>query len=90
MTNRRLLLSASDALGRLMGTYREMNELSGYTARVSTLLDTMEDVKAGHFEKRLVGSASEEENAKSESAPPFQPPGVLSTVGAHRLAAIVM
>ncbi|KAK4703645.1 hypothetical protein P7C70_g2569, partial [Phenoliferia sp. Uapishka_3] len=64
VTNRRLLLSASDALGRLMSTYRELSELSGYTQRVSELLDTMEDVKVGKFQKKLVSSASTEENAK--------------------------
>ncbi|GAA5979026.1 hypothetical protein JCM11641_004947 [Rhodosporidiobolus odoratus] len=55
VTNRRLLLSASDALGRLMGTYRDLAELSGYTARVTELLDTIEDVKAGRYQKRVVG-----------------------------------
>ncbi|GAA5958524.1 hypothetical protein JCM21900_005425 [Sporobolomyces salmonicolor] len=58
VTNRRLLLSASDALGRLMSTYRDLSELSGYTARVSELLDTMEDVKLGRYEKKLVGGGS--------------------------------
>lgn len=97
VTNRRLLLSASDAMGvrlhrclragtrltdripqRLMSTYRDLSELSGYTARVSELLDTMDDVKAGRYQKKLVGGGStagrsvgkgEEvaENAKSES-----------------------
>ncbi|GAA6034585.1 hypothetical protein JCM8097_005409 [Rhodosporidiobolus ruineniae] len=55
VTNRRLLLSASDALGRLMSTYRDLSELSGYTARVTELLDTMEDVKAGRFQKKTIG-----------------------------------
>ncbi|GAA5853045.1 hypothetical protein JCM3766R1_000852 [Sporobolomyces carnicolor] len=57
VTNRRLLLSASDALGRLMSTYRDLSELSGYTARVSELLDTMDDVKRGKFQKKLVGGS---------------------------------
>ncbi|KAM0747920.1 hypothetical protein T439DRAFT_305088 [Meredithblackwellia eburnea MCA 4105] len=64
VTNRRLLLSASDALGRLMSTYRELSELSGYTQRVSELLDTMEELKEGKFVKKLVSSAGTEENAK--------------------------
>ncbi|KPV77782.1 uncharacterized protein RHOBADRAFT_48039 [Rhodotorula graminis WP1] len=58
VTNRRLLLSASDALGRLMSTYRDLSELSGYTARVSELLDTMDDVKQGKYQKKLVGGGS--------------------------------
>ncbi|ORY89701.1 ABC transporter transmembrane region 2-domain-containing protein [Leucosporidium creatinivorum] len=64
VTNRRLLLSASDALGRLMSTYRELSELSGYTQRVSELLDTMEEIKVGKYQKKLVSSAGTEENAK--------------------------
>lgn len=63
ITNRRLLLSSSDAFGRLMSSYKEISQLAGYTARVSTLLNVIEDVQAGHFEKALVSSASTEANA---------------------------
>jgi hypothetical protein len=41
-----------------MSTYRDLSELSGYTARVSELLDTMDDVKAGRYQKKLVGGGS--------------------------------
>ncbi|OCH88622.1 adrenoleukodystrophy protein [Obba rivulosa] len=64
VTNRRLLLSASDAFGRVMYSYKELSELAGHTARVSLLLETMEDVRNGKFEKALVSSASTEENAE--------------------------
>lgn len=63
VTNRRLLLSASDAFGRIVSSYKELSEMAGYTARVSSLLDTMEQVKASKFEKKLVSSAGTEENA---------------------------
>lgn len=63
VTNRRLLLSASDAFGRIVSSYKELSEMAGYTARVSSLLDTMEEVKASRFEKKLVSSAGTEENA---------------------------
>jgi ATP-binding cassette, subfamily D (ALD), peroxisomal long-chain fatty acid import protein len=66
VTNRRLLLSASDAFGRVMYSYKDLSELAGYTARVSLLLDTMEEVRSGRFEKTLVNSAHTEENKKSE------------------------
>ncbi|CAK7201955.1 ATP-binding cassette long-chain fatty acid transporter pxa2 [Sporothrix eucalyptigena] len=56
VTNRRMLLSASDAFGRIMFSYREVMELAGYTSRVSTFLDVMADIRAGHFEKNLVSS----------------------------------
>ncbi|KAJ7596729.1 ABC transporter transmembrane region 2-domain-containing protein [Mycena floridula] len=64
VTNRRLLLSSSDAFGRVMYSYKDLSELAGYTARVSLLLDTMTDVRKGKFQKALVSSASSEENAK--------------------------
>lgn len=50
-----------------MYSYKELAELAGYTSRVSDLIDAMEDVKQGKYQKKLVSSASVEENAKSES-----------------------
>ncbi|KAI0932612.1 hypothetical protein AcV5_004215 [Taiwanofungus camphoratus] len=64
VTNRRLLLSASDALGRVMYSYKDLSELAGYTTRVSLLLETMADVRNGKFDKALVSSAGSEDNAK--------------------------
>ena len=63
VTNRRLLLSSSDAFGRLMFSYKEISQLAGYTSRFSTLLDVIADTQRGHFEKALVSSASTEANA---------------------------
>jgi ATP-binding cassette subfamily D (ALD) long-chain fatty acid import protein len=63
VTNRRMLLSASDAFGRLMFSYKEIMELAGYTSRVSTLLNVMEDVEAGNYSKKLVSSSGTETNA---------------------------
>ena len=54
VTNRRMLLYSSDAFGRVMFSYKEITELAGYTSRVATLLDVMDDIKAGLFEKTLV------------------------------------
>lgn len=46
-----------------MFSYKEVSELAGHTARVTSLLDVMGDVAAGRFEKKLVSSVSIEENA---------------------------
>ncbi|TPX10617.1 uncharacterized protein E0L32_008503 [Thyridium curvatum] len=62
VTNRRMLLSASDAFGRIMFSYREIMELAGYTSRVASLLNVMDDIQAGHFEKKLVSSSGTEDN----------------------------
>ena len=58
-----MLLSSSDAFGRVMFSYKDITELAGYTSRVSTLLDVMDDIQAGHFEKKLVSSAGVDENS---------------------------
>ncbi|KAI8337052.1 ABC transporter transmembrane region 2-domain-containing protein [Chlamydoabsidia padenii] len=65
ITNRRMLMSSSDAVGRIMYAYKEVTELAGYTSRVVDLLDVFEDVKAGRYQKRLVSSVSTESNAKT-------------------------
>lgn len=52
-------------MGRVMYSYKDLSELAGYTARVSSLLDTMNDVKKGKFEKALISSATTGENAQS-------------------------
>lgn len=62
VTNRRMLLSASDAFGRIMFSYREIMELAGYTSRVDSLLAVMDDIQSGHFEKNLVSSSGTENN----------------------------
>lgn len=49
-----------------MYSYKDLQELAGYTARVALLLETMSDVRKGKFEKALVSSASTEENAASK------------------------
>ena len=56
-----------------MYSYKDLAELAGYTARVAELLETMDDIRAGKFEKALVSAASSEENAKREELS-FAPP----------------
>lgn len=59
VTNRRLLLSSSDAMGRIMQSYKEMSEISGYTSRLTELLEVMEEIDAGRTKKRLVTSSGQ-------------------------------
>ncbi|WFD36483.1 ATP-binding cassette long-chain fatty acid transporter pxa2 [Malassezia cuniculi] len=47
VTNRRLLLSSSDAIGRIMYSYKDLSELAGYTTRVMELIEVMEDINRG-------------------------------------------
>lgn len=75
VTNRRLLLSASDAFGRVMYSYKEIAELAGYTARVHSLLDVLDDVDREHYVKTLVSSKTTDEQEK-----------LLSRRGTHKLS----
>ncbi|KAI9220540.1 adrenoleukodystrophy protein [Blastocladiella britannica] len=65
ITNRRLLMSSSDAFGRVMFAYGQLSELSGYTARVIELLETLDDVMAGKYVKQTVGSSTAEVSKRS-------------------------
>lgn len=50
ISNRRLLLSLADAGSRLMYSYKELAELSGYTNRVYTLVSTLHLLNKNEFE----------------------------------------
>ncbi|EFW16378.1 hypothetical protein D8B26_005721 [Coccidioides posadasii str. Silveira] len=63
VTNRRMLLSSSDAFGRVMFSYKEISQLAGHTTRVTSLLEVIDDISKGRFEKKLVSSASIEGHA---------------------------
>lgn len=47
-----------------MFSYKEITELAGHTSRVAALLNVMDDIQAGQFQKNLVSTASTEENAE--------------------------
>jgi ATP-binding cassette subfamily D (ALD) long-chain fatty acid import protein len=63
VTNRRILQNGSDAIMRIMGSYKDFLQLAGYTSRVSSFLDVMDQVQAGQYEKHLVSSSDTENNA---------------------------
>ena len=49
-----------------MYSYKDLEELAGYTARVSLLLETMKDVRVGRFDKALIAT-SKGDSADRES-----------------------
>jgi len=57
-------------MGRVLYSWKDLQDLAGYTARVSELVDTMSDVRTGNFKKSMIASASEEENAKRKFVHP--------------------
>ncbi|KAJ3021785.1 hypothetical protein HKX48_007756 [Thoreauomyces humboldtii] len=44
ITNKRLMVSLADAGGRIMYSYKELNELAGYTYRVYNMLRVLQDL----------------------------------------------
>ncbi|PWN37904.1 uncharacterized protein FA14DRAFT_159728 [Meira miltonrushii] len=50
ISNRRLLLSLADAGSRLMYSFKELNELAGYTSRVYTLISTLHLLERGQYQ----------------------------------------
>lgn len=52
-----------------MYSYKDLEELAGYTARVSLLLETMKDVRDGRFDKALINNAAKGDSADRESGP---------------------
>ncbi|KAK6736903.1 hypothetical protein RB195_019537 [Necator americanus] len=57
----RMMYKLSEALGRLSLAGREMTRLSGFTARVDTLLNVLTDLENGSYERTMVKDKNDTE-----------------------------
>ncbi|XP_059839922.1 ATP-binding cassette sub-family D member 3a [Hypanus sabinus] len=60
----RMLLRMSQALGRIVLAGREMTRLSGFTARITELMQVLKDLNCGKYERTMV--STQDKGSKSQ------------------------
>ena len=52
--NGRMMVRLAESIGRLVLAGREMSRLSGFTVRISKLLEVLNDLNNGHYERTML------------------------------------
>ncbi|XP_078497364.1 ATP-binding cassette sub-family D member 3 [Lissotriton helveticus] len=63
----RMLLRMSQALGRIVLAGREMTRLSGFTARITELMQVLKDLNRGKYERTMVSQQDKEKEGIQDS-----------------------
>jgi ATP-binding cassette subfamily D (ALD) protein 3 len=59
----RMLVKLAEALGRLSLAGRELTRLAGYTERVNQLMNVINDLNKGHYERTMIKNNDENNTA---------------------------
>ncbi|XP_037899185.1 ATP-binding cassette sub-family D member isoform X2 [Glossina fuscipes] len=65
-TARNLLISAADAIERMMTAYKEIVSLAGYTYRVASMIEVFEETAQGIYSKITMGKDAKDEHSVIE------------------------
>lgn len=57
----RMLVKLAEALGRISLAGRELTRLAGYTERVTQLINVIDDLNKGHYQRTMVKSGKDDE-----------------------------
>lgn len=58
-----MLVKLAEALGRLSLAGRELTRLAGYTERVNQLMNVINDLNNGHYERTMIKNNDENKTA---------------------------
>ncbi len=53
-----MLVKLAEAIGRLVLAGREMTRLAGFTARVTEIMNVLEDLNKGHYVRNMLQNES--------------------------------
>uniref|UniRef100_A0A914DZW5 ABC transporter domain-containing protein n=1 Tax=Acrobeloides nanus TaxID=290746 RepID=A0A914DZW5_9BILA len=62
----RMMFRLAEALGRLALAGREMTRLSGFTTRIDTLMNVLDDLRKGQYQRTMVSDASPDSPASEK------------------------
>ena len=64
MRNSSLLINLAKAIGRIVISYKEVQNLAGYTTLISEMEEVLDDLSKGKYKRVMV--TQDEENQKSQ------------------------
>lgn len=64
----RMLVKLAEAIGRLVLAGREMTRLAGFTARVTEIINVLNDLNKGHYVRNMLQDSKDNESKSGKCA----------------------